>query len=79
MGNKIAVSDGICKLVEAKGIFSWSVQSEKINIRKINISPKNLSCFPADFSMNQNTQIRLYLEMSLFSSMTFYRDLSSFR
>lgn len=49
MGSKTAVNDGICKLVEAKRIFAWSVQTEKINIRKINVSGENLSCFPADF------------------------------
>lgn len=49
MGSKTAVNDGICKLVEAKWIFAWSVPTEKINIRKINVSGENLSCFPADF------------------------------
>lgn len=49
MGSKTAVNDGICKLVEAKWIFAWSVQTEKINIRKINVSGETLSCFPADF------------------------------
>jgi hypothetical protein len=29
MGNKTAVNDGICKLVEAKWIFAWGVQTEK--------------------------------------------------
>lgn len=79
MGNKTAVSDGICKLVEAKWIFAWSVKTEKIIIRKkINVSPKNRSCFPADFSMNQNTQVQLCLEMSSsFSCMTLYGHLSS--
>ena len=32
MGSKTAMNDGICKLVEAKWIFAWSVQTEKINI-----------------------------------------------
>lgn len=49
MGSKTAVNDGICKLVEAKWIFAWSVPTEKINIRKINVSGKNRSRFPADF------------------------------
>lgn len=49
MGSKTAVNDGICKLVEAKWIFAWSVLTEKINIRKINVSRENLSCFPTDF------------------------------
>lgn len=49
MGSQTAVNDGICKLVEAKWIFAWSVLTEKINIRKINVSRENLSCFPTDF------------------------------
>lgn len=48
MGSKTAVNDDICKLVEVKWIFAWSVQTEKIK-RKINVSGENLSCFPADF------------------------------
>lgn len=49
MGGETAVNDGICKLVEAKQIFAWSVQTEKINIKKINDSGENLSCFLVDF------------------------------
>lgn len=74
--DKRAVSDRICKSDEAKWIFAWSVQTEKLNIRKINASPENLSCFPADVSMKQNTNSILFKDsfFFLFSSMTLYRD-----
>lgn len=73
MGDKGAVSDRICKSDDAKRIFSWSVQKEKLNIRKTNASPETPSCFPADLSMKQNTDSTLF-NFFLFSSMTHYRD-----
>lgn len=68
MGSKTAMNDGICKLVEAKWIFAWSVQTEKINTRKINVSGETLSCFPADFPwIKMHAHIWLSLEDPVFS------------
>lgn len=72
MGSKIAVNDGICKLVEAKWIFASSVQTEK-NMRKIKVKGENLSC-PADFPW-----IKVYIIDSAYKSLSFFFFFLSFK